>query len=250
MKTGVRLSLVGALWCLGMTSSVSASPLGFESGNFAGWNVIVPTYDTDEYGPQKVGGAYVKTSGTSWWDYAPYAPIEGKYLAELVVDNSALSTGGYVAIQHSFHLQSGDTISGWAAFTTEDDLATDWAFAGIYNGGGSMVATPWSATSGFDGYTEHGLPWSFWSWTAPVSGEFVLGLRAGTGGDAQMGSSALFDAISVSRGKGDVAALFASSVAVPDDTGTMLLVAGGLGMLGCLEAARRIRPAKPAADRP
>jgi hypothetical protein len=244
MKTGVRFSLVWALWCLGLTSSVSASSLGFESGNFAGWNVIVPTYGTDEYGPQNAGGAYVKKSGTSWWDYAPYSPIEGRYLAELIVDNSALSTGGYVAIQRSFHLRSGDTISGWAAFTTEDDLATDWAYAGIYNGSGSRVATPWSATSGFDGFTEHGLPWSFWTWTAPVSGEFVLDLRAGTGGDAQMGSSALFDGISVWRGNTAAAALFAASVAVPDETGTMLLVAGGLGVVVCIGVRKRFRVAK------
>jgi len=117
-------------------------------------------------------------------------------------------------------------------------LATDWAFVSIYDDFGATVATPWSATSGFDGYTEHGLPWSFWSWTAPVSGKFVLDLRAGTGGDAEMGSSALFDAISVSKGKGAVSTRFAMSVAVPDNTSSVLLLAAGLGLVAFLRVRR------------
>jgi hypothetical protein len=244
MNTGLRFSVVAVFLLLCPAASSFASPLGFESGNFAGWNVIVPTYSTDDYGPQKVGGAFVKTTGTSWWDYAAYTPIEGRYLAELVVDNSALSTGGYVAVQNSFTLKAGDTVSGWAAYTTEDDLATDWAFARIYNDTGWSVATPWSATSGFDGFTDHGLPWSFWSWIAPVSGKYVLELRAGTGGDAQMGSSALFDAISITRGKSSLASRFAASIAVPDRTGTILLLAGGLGALGSVFCLKRFIPVK------
>lgn len=235
MKTGMRFSVLAALLFSRAVSPASASTLGFESGDFAGWNVIIPTYDTEDYGPQKVGGAYVKTTGTSWWNYPAYTPIEGRYLAEFVVDNSALSTGGYVAAQHSFHLQLGDTLNGWAAFTTEDDFASDWAFARVYNADGSTAATPWSASSGFDGYTEHGLPWTFWSWTAPASGNFLLELRAGTGGDAEMGSSALFDAISVSK--------------VPDSTSSILLVATGLGLVGLLFVSQRSRSSKRHASR-
>lgn len=234
MKTKLR-SWMAAIICATavVSSGNAASFFDFESGDFTGWEVLVPTYETEEYGPQVAGGAYVKNLGTSWWSYPPYDPVNGDYLAELVIDNSALGRGGYVAVQRTFTLQAGDTISGWAAFTTEDELETDRAFTKILDQFGTMISTPWSASSGFEGFSETGLPWTYWNWTSSSSGDFTLELRIETRSDAQMGSSALFDAISV------------SSVAVPDNSSTLVLLLSSLAMVGCIQVAHWIRSDRP-----
>ncbi len=173
---------------------------GFETGDFTGWSL-------SNSGLGAVVTSHVG-SGTN------YSPVEGSYFARL---SAGAGEGVYTMLSQPILLTLGDTLSGYAAFDYRDyDPFDDAAYVKVYDGLGNVVATPWY---------ENGLahpdfwdgPWTFWSWTAPSSGNYQLEYGVANFVDNGWNSVALFDGV------------------VPEPTSLLLLGAGFLAL------ARKVR---------
>jgi hypothetical protein len=181
------LGLLSAAVCvmisLGLTvTAVSAqgANLGFETGDFSGWTVSIP----DD------GSAQVVTNHTSGLG-TEYLPVEGTYFAFLEPDGPGI----YTMLNQSFELAAGETLCGHAAFDTEEDPEewyNDNASVRILDSSLNEMATPWYSDVSMIGPTGD-APWSYWEWTAPASGTYILQLRVTNAHDAMRDSYALFD---------------------------------------------------------
>ena len=103
---------------------------GFETGDFTGWTVSIPSG----------GSAEVVTSHTG--DQGKdYTPEEGNYFALLKTDGP----GSYTTISQTIHLEAGWWVEGYAAFDARDYMPyyNDNAYVNIYASDGTLIATPW-----------------------------------------------------------------------------------------------------------
>ena len=78
-----------------------------------------------------------------------------------------------VSLYQDVFLNSGNILSGWAAFDWDDMFPfVDGASVDILQGG-NFIATPWSESGAGHPDSWDG-PWTSWSWTAPSSGTYRL----------------------------------------------------------------------------
>lgn len=181
----------------------------FEAG-FTSWTKYIPSG----------GNAWVVTQYLD--SIINYYPVEGSYFAKLKTDGP----GSYTTLSQSIFLNTGDVLSGWAAFDANDYLPfNDNAWVKIYNSIGALVVTPW-----YDSVSEvgnHGNSnWTYWEWAATTSDTYTLKLGIANGGDYGWDSYALFDA--------NCHTPFCTPVPEP---GSMLLF--GTGLIGLIGIGRR-----------
>ncbi|MFG6494570.1 HYR domain-containing protein [Fictibacillus sp. UD] len=154
----------------------------FETGDFTGWNVNVPTG----------GSATVVTSFTT--PFAPvvtFSPVQGNFFAVLKTDGS----GNFTSVSQTFFACAGDQISGWAFFQSPEVPPTqfnDFAEVRILSGA-TLVATPYFASVNSTGDTG----WSNWTYTFLTSGTYTLEARITNVGRAAVDSFMGLDAINL-----------------------------------------------------
>ncbi len=188
---------------LGVATGMAA-PLnngGFESGNFLGWSLYVPTgvcsVDLPTVDLVPAGWATVDSRATR-------PPVEGNYFADLEAGSGYHLAGApYVApsqlyntcLSQGLALQAGDVLSGWVLFCNGDPFAQDSAWVKILNGTGNSISRPWYAVSG--GQYGAASQWTLWQWQAPAAGTYTLELGVTTQGDGLFPSRGLFDSVTV-----------------------------------------------------
>jgi hypothetical protein len=233
-------AIVVAVWMMvsGVTTPASAVNLGFETGDFSGWNVTIPT------GIDSVGG-FVHPAGQaavydtkSVYTYVPpgpgvfvnVSPVEGRFFGMVGTapgwDFIPIPEGYKTMVEQSIALQAGQTLSGWARFWTSDYAPEDVAKVRVLDGGGSEVAMLWSETSGVTVPGDSISPWTEWAWAAPITGDFKLELSIIAQGDNLLPSYAFFDGIHITGG-----------TQVPDGGATVFLMSIGMS---CLLYLRRL----------
>ena len=209
--------------------TASAVPLnnGFETGDFTGWTVTIPTGVSQYIGPTPAGSAGVYSS---WGPYTGMATAltahDGNYFAAIGSDDYGFFTAPQsydINARMTFSLHAGDVVSGWAAFYNGDYEAQDMAHVGIFDSGNNQLSTPWLWVSGGDTYRTL-TPWQAWQWQAPTDGNFTIELGVTTFGDNTFASYGLFDSVGVS-----------SVVPVPEPTELAMVAMG----LCCLVAFNR-----------
>jgi hypothetical protein len=154
---------------------------GFETGDLSAWSVYLP-----------YSYAYYPTVETAFYIYDQYRyvyPVDGDYFGHIEGYHSSIFT----TLRQVFYANSGDTISGWAAFKANDYLPyDDNAAVTIYTSLGMQVAQPWYRSVsmvGSYGYSD----WTEWSWRAPTSGNYILELGARNNRDTAISPDAFFD---------------------------------------------------------
>ncbi|HIJ91187.1 MAG: hypothetical protein OEV89_10855 [Desulfobulbaceae bacterium] len=202
MKRGL-LGISGVL-LLSMVTAGSAMAsvvnMGFENGT-TGWDITL-----------NGGSAEVLSS------YEGYAPVEG---------NSFLVLGGgtankYVKASQTFYVGAHETVSGNAAFIGNDYLPFNDLMTVTFKDADSE---PIYMPILFDIKTvgDYGkTPWTPFSWTSDVAGEYTLNYAIKNVGDAALPSYALFDGPSSGSPTG----------AVPLPGSVMLFGSSLLGLLG------------------
>ncbi|MDM5317031.1 HYR domain-containing protein [Fictibacillus sp. b24] len=154
----------------------------FETGNFTGWTVNVPTG----------GSATVVNSFTT--PFAPvvtFSPVQGNFFAVLKTDGS----GNFTSVSQTFFACAGDQISGWAFFQSPEVPPTqfnDFAEVRILSGA-TLVATPYFASVNSTGDTG----WNNWTYTFVTSGTYTLEARVTNVGRAAFDSYMGLDAINL-----------------------------------------------------
>ncbi len=189
---------------------------GFETGDLINWATSIPTG----------GSAQAVTSHTS--DTSDlliptvYNPIEGNYFALLKADGPGSDT----TLSQTFSISSGLRIEGWAAFDAWDYLPfDDNADVLILDAlGTTVIANPWHSDVSTVGDYGDG-PWTYWNWTAPTSGNYILQFRVTNSLDSDMDSYALFDAAGV----------------IPEPATMLLFGSGLLGLIGLGKARKKKR---------
>lgn len=179
---------------------------GFDNGDFFGWTISIPT-GTCEFGSGgqpavgPAGSACVSSS------YNPGTGVTRPITSPNNSDFAIIGTAGTAYFMGNLHyditasqslsLNAGDIVSGWTLFYNGDYEPQDKAFVKFLNSDtDSLVATPWSATSGRAGY-DTASPWTYWQWRAPSSGNYTLEIGMTTFGDDTFASYGMFDGISI-----------------------------------------------------
>ena len=174
------LCIMISLGFIATVVSAQGANTGFETGDFSGWTVYIPND----------GSAQVVTNHTSGLG-TEYLPVEGTYFAFLEPDGPGI----YTTLNRSFELIAGETLCGHAAFDTEEDPEewyNDNASVRILDNALNEIAMPWYSDVALIGASADG-PWTYWEWTAPASGTYILELRVTNAHDAMRDSYALFD---------------------------------------------------------
>jgi len=157
----------------------SLTNAGFETGDFTGWDVV---------GEAEVVESYVGKGYNNELVGPTFYPKEGSKFAVL---KTGLGAGAYSTISQTKFLNTGETISGWAAFDAVDYLPYNDDAAVVVQVGG-IVGLLWSkdiAAVGNYGASE----WEHWSFTAPYSGLYTITLKVRNVLDNGLDSYALFD---------------------------------------------------------
>lgn len=183
------------------TASSTLTNPGFETGDFTGWTVYVPTGGsadvvTSHYSPLSSDPAYYPDYQNVQDAETTYCPMTGTYFALLKTDGP----GSYTSLTQTFSIYAGETISGWAFFDNggyiySDGFAyNDNASVRILDSAGNVVATPWYRDCATVGSFWDG-PWELWSWTATSSGTYTLEYRVANDIDSIYDSWAGFDGV-------------------------------------------------------
>lgn len=152
--------------------------------DFTGWTLVVPT-----------GGSAVTTTSysTTTGPAVTYTPIQGSFFALLATDSGSAASN-YITVSQSFSASTGDIISGWSFFDTDDYLPFDDNAQVLIISGSSTIATPFSAsvsTVGDFGNT----PWTFWQYTFTAPGVYTVQARIANALDSGVSSQIGIDAL-------------------------------------------------------
>jgi hypothetical protein len=177
MKISTKKIIILAGLVLGVALRSNAQVnIGFETGDLTGWNVYTGY----------AGSAYANNLEDGYT--APY----GKYFADVWAGAGA---NVYTTISQTFNMTAGQTLSGAAAFLAHDYLPyDDNAYAAITGTSGSK--TLFSADVALTG--DYGsTPWTYWKYTADVTGPVTLTYAVENYGDNALDSEGLFDTSTV-----------------------------------------------------
>jgi len=129
-------------------------------------------------------------------DNATYGPMEGECFLSLECrDGPDVPAETWQVV----FLEAGETLSGYAAFDARDYMPyNDYASVEIHDADGELLAEPWYADVASVG-DEGESAWTYWEWTAPADGVYVLVYQVANGYDPGVPSYALFDAAEVAN---------------------------------------------------
>jgi hypothetical protein len=197
------------LFCLLAFASTGRAAIyngSFESGDLSGWSLTIALANDVSYPPNPpppqipAGSASVLSSG-------PRSPIQGSYFLDLQAGGQRLPGAPYNPfpqiydsyVSVSLPLNSGDTVSGWSFFSNGDLYAQDSAWARVFDNSDVQLSELWFEVSGDNPYAPGRIntPWTFWQWSAPSDGTYVLKLGVTTMGDGTFPSDGFFDDIEV-----------------------------------------------------
>ena len=197
------------------TASAAPINMGFETGDLTGWLSSTP------------GGQAVVVTNFDDGDGPAYLPNEGTYF--LVIESGNADTPQVVT--QPFAMLAGEQIFGAAAFTTLeangfDCCLNDSAKATVFQVLGGVLTEVWSEhVTGAGGVGQFGsTPWTFWGFTAPIDGTYILTYQVQNTGDTLYNSYGLFD--------------LATAAQVPDGGSALALL--GLGMIGLSTLRRKL----------
>ncbi len=185
LATGVAAGLAAVIAVAPPASALTNG--GFETGNFSGWHVdgninagVVTSFFHNGLG--------VGTTRT-------YLPVEGKFFAEL--DGKVPMQ--LLGLSQTLFLSKGATLSGAAAFAT-DDFPPFGDFGQVTIGQGGAGTTLFFSNIAMVG-AFGSTPWTAFSFTAPSAGVYTLRAQEFEGdSDAELTSQLLLDAVSVAGG--------------------------------------------------
>ena len=215
----------------------------FESGDFAGWNLSAvwdkPPYPSYPYPPTTIpifDQVNVKSGNAA--DGSKFLLIDAVQVPEIYFtgpDGSKyrLTPGHKVILSQQFYASTGQVLSGWSKFSSEDSPNyADFAMVSVSQD--SVTNALWSfnlqkyydwntSTAGFF-YPSTNLftPWYYWEWTVPESAVFEL--RLVLYGDDELHSLAGYDGIKLSN--------------VPEPATAFFLLIGFLTMTVCNNAQK------------
>jgi hypothetical protein len=187
---GLALAVIMVLSIMTIMIPTTAAPAesrgvtngGFETGDLSGWSVYVPS-------PWAWDVPYATNYYLYWWLFQYIYPADGDYFGVVPADDNFY----YTTLRQVFYANSGDTLSGWAAFVAEDYLPyNDEAHVRIYTSWGMLVSQPWYRNVmmvGSYGFSD----WTEWKWTAPTSGTYIIEYGARNNIDTAVSSVGLYD---------------------------------------------------------
>ncbi len=160
---------------------------GFESGDLNGWALYRPS---GFYGSAGVHTSYYLSYIQNRYLY----PAEDDYFARITAGHSSIFT----TLRQTFTLSAGASIEGWAAFKAVDYVPyNDNAAVQIFTLSNAMIAQVWyhDITSWTPiGVGSYGFAdWEKWSWTAPVTGTYILQYGCRNNRDFAVSSIGFFD---------------------------------------------------------
>lgn len=197
MQNKLGLFICTLIIALFISSLVESTPLvngDLETNNFTGWTLDIPT---GGYG--QVRTTYVSNSSVPdpTIPTTTYTPVSGTYFAVLKTDGA----GSYTRMSQTIAMNSGDMLSGWAAFDYGDRdiwingvryVWNDNAHVKIFDSSNNLLATPWEVW-GEDVVNYYDGPWTAWTWTAPSAGSYTLTIGVANDADGGFDSFVLFD---------------------------------------------------------
>jgi len=204
----------------------------FEAANFDGWFAtvkanVVKYGDSEENPSQYFYGEFPILVpignggfGVAIIDDAFYSPVDGEKYLQLMGDHNDMGTFEYsgmelhivhaekVTVSQEVTLGKGDVLSGWVAFKTYDYPPFNWdrAAVTISSVTGCEQITEITVKDAYgenwDNYGDNNVfdaqsPWTYWSWSAPECGRYILSLINFY--DAQAGSFACFDNVQLTH---------------------------------------------------
>ena len=190
----------------------------FESGDFSGWNLSAvwdkPPYPSYPYSPTTIpifDQVNVKSGNPADGDkflFMDAVQVPELYFTGPDGSKYLLTPGHKVILSQQFSASSGQVLSGWSKFSSEDSPNyADFAMVSVLQN--SVTNTLWSfnlqqyydwnkSTYGF--YypsTSAFTPWYYWEWTVPENA--VYELRLVLYGDDELHSMAVYDGIKLAN---------------------------------------------------
>jgi len=170
----LRLAAAAAPFVLSAPALAAPDNLGFETGTLSGWIASGEAFPTPT----------ISNSDGGSFDAAAEGELFG-------VITAGQGMGVYSTLSHSFTLNAGGTISGYAGFLANDYLPfNDDAYLSV--NGVNLLA--WDVV-GVGDYNASG--WVHFSFVAPVAGIYTLQLGVTNRNDNSMSSQAVIDGVQV-----------------------------------------------------
>jgi hypothetical protein len=139
---------------------------------------------------------------------------------------SGIATNTYTTLSQTLDLSIGDELEGWVRFFSwENTSSRDDAYVRVLSGGTSTVMWSGGNPAAPNYITAGSTPWTQWSWTAPMSGQYTLQFGVRNGVDNVHSTSLFLDDVTLTK---------AVTGTVPDAGATILLlgtVTIGLGII-------------------
>ena len=194
----MALLFVALLCTLPRPAQASPINLGFETGDFSGWNVVMP-FGVGEYSP---GLTPAGSTNVMEEFLDSMLAVEGTHFAVIGTGNASYAPGQgsfNIYASQTLSMDAGTVLSGWSRFYNGDYEAQDSAWVTIYDSLGHVVATPWAQTSGRNPAVDYrsSTSWEEWRWEASHADTYTLAIGATTFGDNRLSSYGAHDGIKV-----------------------------------------------------